>query len=115
MTGKKRSNSKLSTLYLIHNFVLHSRLSSTSFTSSGVMVRLMLVLAPVMCVLSGIAVSATLTTYMKNLDSTGAAAAKAASLTADANKPKKKADHTYPMKNEVATAVVGIMTLFLCM
>ena len=76
----------------------------------------MLVLAPVMCILSGIAVSATLTTYMKNLDSTSAAAAsKAAAIGPDAAKPKKKADHTYPMKNEVATAVVGILTLFLCM
>ena len=34
----------------------------------GVMVRLMLVLAPVMCVLSGIAVSSILSTYMKNLE-----------------------------------------------
>lgn len=32
------------------------------------MVRLMLVLAPVMCILSGIAVSAMLTTYMKQID-----------------------------------------------
>ena len=32
------------------------------------MVRLMLVLAPVMCILSGIAISASLTTYMKYLD-----------------------------------------------
>ncbi len=31
-------------------------------------VRLMLVLAPVMCILSGIGVSQVLTTYMKNLD-----------------------------------------------
>ena len=74
----------------------------------------MLVLAPVMCVLSGIAVSATLTTYMKNLDAT--TASKSVPLSSDsAAKIKKKADHTYPMKNEVATAVVGILTLFLCM
>ena len=33
----------------------------------GVMVRLMLVLAPVMCVLGGIAVSNSLSTYMKYL------------------------------------------------
>ncbi len=32
------------------------------------MVRLMLVLAPVMCVLSGIGISSILTTYMRNLD-----------------------------------------------
>jgi len=35
---------------------------------AGVMVRLMLVLAPVMCILGGIAVSSSLSTYMKYLD-----------------------------------------------
>jgi len=54
----------------------------------GVMVRLMLVLAPVMCILSGIAVSSTLTTYMKNLDVVH-------------KDKKKKTDATYPAKNEV--------------
>ncbi|EGC36923.1 STT3 subunit of oligosaccharyl transferase [Dictyostelium purpureum] len=39
----------------------------TSIYFSGVMVRLMLVLAPVACVLAAVAVSATLTTYMKKL------------------------------------------------
>merc|ERR1719431_337957 len=86
----------------------------TSIYFAGVMVRLMLVLAPVMCILSGIAVSATLTTYMKNLDATTANKSVPLSTEAAA-KTKKKADHTYPMKNEVATAVVGILTLFLCM
>jgi dolichyl-diphosphooligosaccharide--protein glycosyltransferase len=52
------------------------------------MVRLMLVLAPVMCILSGIGVSATLTTYMKNLD-------------VKKDKKSKRADANYPMKNEV--------------
>ena len=57
----------------------------------GVMVRLMLVLAPVMCILSGIGVSATLNTYMKNLD-----------VSRKEKKTSKKAvDHTYPFKNEV--------------
>ena len=55
----------------------------------GVMVRLMLVLAPVMCILSGIAVSSTLTTYMKNLDASRK------------DKKAKKADINYPVKNEV--------------
>jgi len=55
----------------------------------GVMVRLMLVLAPVMCILSGIAVSSTLTAYMKNLD------------VAHKDKKAKKPDYTYPAKNEV--------------
>ena len=53
------------------------------------MVRLMLVLAPVMCILSGIAVSSTLTAYMKNLD------------VAHKDKKAKKPDYTYPAKNEV--------------
>ena len=37
----------------------------TSIYFAGVMVRLMLVLAPVMCILSGIAVSSLFNTYMK--------------------------------------------------
>merc|ERR1719422_1093721 len=45
----------------------------TSVYFAGVMVRLMLVLAPVMCILSGIAVSASLSTYMKYLEGSGAA------------------------------------------
>jgi len=55
----------------------------------GVMVRLMLVLAPVMCILSGIAVSSTLTTYMKNLD------------VSHKDKKAKRQDTNYPVKNEV--------------
>ena len=35
------------------------------FSMQGVMVRLMLVLAPVACILSGISVSSVLTSYMK--------------------------------------------------
>ena len=52
------------------------------------MVRLMLVLAPVMCILSGIGISATLTTYMRNLDS------------GSKDKKAKKLDD-YPKKSEV--------------
>merc|ERR1711881_405142 len=40
----------------------------TSVYFAGVMVRLMLVLAPVMCIMGGIAVSASLSTYLKYLD-----------------------------------------------
>lgn len=53
------------------------------------MVRLMLVLAPVMCILSGIGVSAILSAYMRNLDS------------GRRDKKAKKIDSTYPLKNEV--------------
>jgi len=73
----------------------------TSIYFAGVMVRLMLVLAPVMCILSGIAISSTLTTYMKNLD------------VSHKEKKPKKADSTYPLKNEVATGVVLLVTVFL--
>jgi len=74
----------------------------TSIYFAGVMVRLMLVLAPVMCILSGIGVSSTLTTYMKNLD-----------VAHKDKKANKKPDHNYPVKNEIATAVVTMMTVFL--
>jgi dolichyl-diphosphooligosaccharide--protein glycosyltransferase len=57
----------------------------------GVMVRLMLVLAPVMCILAGIAISSTLHTYMKNLDVSQKQGGKLA----------KGGDRNYPYKNEV--------------
>lgn len=69
--------------------------------SQGVMVRLMLVLAPVMCVLSGIGVSGLLSSFMRNLEVFN-------------NKgKKKKVDMTYPLKTEVASFVVLMMTVFL--
>lgn len=74
----------------------------TSIYFAGVMVRLMLVLAPVACILSGISVSTVLTTYMKNLD-----------VSRRDRKTTKKVDPTYPIKNEVATAMVGLMSLLL--
>ncbi|KAK6174523.1 hypothetical protein SNE40_017783 [Patella caerulea] len=76
----------------------------TSIYFSGVMVRLMLVLAPVMCILSGIGVSSVLNTYMKNLD-----------VSTKKDKKQKKSDNTYPLKNEIATGVIMIMTSFLIM
>ena len=54
------------------------------------MVRLMLVLAPVMCILSGIGISAVLFTYMKNLES-------------GKEKKSKKSDDNYPKKSEVSS------------
>ena len=54
------------------------------------MVRLMLVLAPVMCILSGIAVSGLLSTYMRNLE-----------LFETRTKKAKKIDPNYPVKSEV--------------
>lgn len=54
------------------------------------MVRLMLVLAPVMCILGGIALSSTLIIFMKNLDSS-----------THARHDKKEREKNYPYKNEV--------------
>jgi len=59
-------------------------------TLQGVMVRLMLVLAPVMCILSAIGVSGILTTYMKNIENPN-----------KKDKKPKRADLTYPLKHEV--------------
>ena len=65
------------------------------------MVRLMLVLAPVMCILSGIAVSHILSIFMRNLD------------IFDTKTRKKKLDNSYPVKNEIAGFVILMMTFFL--
>ncbi|VDD92803.1 unnamed protein product [Enterobius vermicularis] len=78
----------------------------TSIYFAGVMVRLMLVLAPVMCILAGIAISSTLSSYMKNLDGVAQHQVK---------HDKKERERNYPYKNEVATTVVALvsMSLFL--
>ena len=64
----------------------------------GVMVRLMLVLAPVMCILAGIGVSATLSTYMKNLDPLFGS--KKVEQTKKTGK-KSMTELNYPIKHEV--------------
>ncbi|XP_054710594.1 dolichyl-diphosphooligosaccharide--protein glycosyltransferase subunit STT3A [Uloborus diversus] len=73
----------------------------TSIYFAGVMVRLMLVLAPVMCILSGIGVSSILTTYCKQLDST------------QHDKKAKRFDSNYFKKNEVACSFILVMSFFL--
>ncbi|VDK78670.1 unnamed protein product [Litomosoides sigmodontis] len=84
-----------------HNiFIILYALTSIYF--AGVMVRLMLVLAPVMCILGGIALSSTLATFMKNLDSTST----------HAKHEKKEKEKNYPYKNEVAQAVIVIVAIF---
>ncbi|KAG8231069.1 hypothetical protein J437_LFUL010695 [Ladona fulva] len=75
----------------------------TSIYFAGVMVRLMLVLAPVMCILSGIAVSAMLSTYMKQVEPSP--------KTYD--KKTKKFESNYVMKSEIAILFVGVMCCFL--
>lgn len=66
----------------------------TSIYFAGVMVRLMLVLAPVMCILSGIGISAIFLTFMRNIE------------TGKQDKQKtKKFDNNYPNKSEVCSKV----------
>jgi len=70
------------------------------------MVRLMLVLAPVMCILSGIAVSSSLSNQVKYLD-----APKTSQAVPD--KRSKKAEASTPFRSEVAWAFTVLMALFL--
>lgn len=71
----------------------------------GVMVRLMLVLAPVMCILGGIAMSGMLHRYMKDLDAgsvmLGTAGAPAQVNKGGEKRSKLKADSNYVMRSEV--------------
>jgi len=103
----------------------------TSVYFDGVMVRLMLGLAPVMCILSGIAVSASLSTYMKYLEGSGASNASVANGLIEGKKPSGntggsgkrfessskwsggKADEGKSQKEMVATAFITMLTFFL--
>lgn len=78
------------------------------------MVRLMLVLAPVMCVLSGITVSHLLSKYIKSVDTSAAlsSSTSAAALNKD-NKKSKKLEQQSGVKNEIAIAFVGMLTFML--
>lgn len=78
------------------------------------MVRLMLVLAPVMCILSGITVSHLLSKYIKSVDTSVplASSTTAATVTKDYKK-SKKLEQQGGVKNEIAIAFVGILTFFL--
>jgi len=77
----------------------------TSMYFAAVMVRLMLVLAPVMCILGAIGTNHILSSYIKNLDT----------VAVRDKKGRIKVDYTYPAKNEIALAVVGGLTIFLCL
>lgn len=65
---------------------------------SGVMVRLMLVLAPVMCIVSGIGVSNLLSTYMKEIVATD----RAASAAGGHERKKSKFEGNYFYRSEVS-------------
>lgn len=83
-----------------------------SIRLQGVMVRLMLVLAPVMCVISGITVSHLLTKYIKSPTTSTPSSAATVSFSKDAKK-SKKFEQQSGVKKEVAWAFVGIMTFLL--
>lgn len=72
------------------------------------MVRLMLVLAPVMCILSGITVSHLLSKYIKSVDTSGQLAKQM-----DAKKSSKKFEQQPGVKNEIAVSFVALMTFLL--
>lgn len=84
----------------------------TSIYFAGVMVRLMLVLAPVMCVISGITVSHLLSKYIKNPATVASTSATAVSTNKDYKK-SKKFEQQSGVKKEVGWAFVGIMTFLL--
>ncbi|XKL60525.1 hypothetical protein PGB90_007582 [Kerria lacca] len=75
----------------------------TSIYFAGVMVRLMLVLAPVMCILSGVAVSSLLSNYMKDIDS----------KKMTEKKSKKSAENESELRSQVATFFVTGMSAML--
>lgn len=84
----------------------------TSIYFAGVMVRLMLVLAPVMCILSGIAVSTLLATYMRELHVTSAVANGKPEFH---KKAHKRVENNFVFRSEIATFFVIIMTFMLGM
>ncbi|CAJ0935386.1 unnamed protein product, partial [Mesorhabditis belari] len=90
-----------------HNiFVILYALTSIYF--SGVMVRLMLVLAPVMCIIGGIAVNALLSSFMRNVD----APSQTEQAKQNLSKKDKEKQNNYPFKAEIASAVVfGVLCL----
>ncbi|CAH0557609.1 unnamed protein product [Brassicogethes aeneus] len=74
----------------------------TSIYFAGVMVRLMLVLAPIMCILSGIAVSHLLSKFMKNVESSKPSEQK-----------KNKKHESQMLRKEVSFTFVAIVTFLL--
>uniref|UniRef100_A0A1I7X666 Dolichyl-diphosphooligosaccharide--protein glycosyltransferase subunit STT3A n=1 Tax=Heterorhabditis bacteriophora TaxID=37862 RepID=A0A1I7X666_HETBA len=95
--------------------VQNDSLLQTTFLLSGVMVRLMLVLAPVMCILGGIAINGILSAYMKNLDAVDyylISPLILSSLKVQSAIPSKKEQaklNNYPYKSEY-----GLLSFFLC-
>ncbi|CAH8454710.1 unnamed protein product [Heterobilharzia americana] len=96
----------------------------TSVYFSGVMVRLILVLAPIMCILGAIGISGILKTFSANLNSPDSTITKMSSKhnaangypsTVSTSRLYKNAvqDSTYPFKNMVATFMVLLLLILL--
>ena len=79
----------------------------TSVYFAGVMVRLMLVLAPVMCIMGGIAISASLSTYLKYLDMSQL------NLNASKKSSGKRPNPDATTREYVAMFFVALVSLFL--
>lgn len=87
----------------------------TSLYFSGVMVRLMLVLAPVMCILSGIGISTLLQRYCSQLDPPSASLAATTTSLNSVDKKSRKQESSVPWKGEVASVFVIIACFLLCL
>lgn len=102
----------------------------TSIYFAGVMVRLMLVLAPVMCILSGIGISAMLYRYCSYLEKPVAAASSVTSnnsnvtngkshvqphqSSSSSDKKLKRFESNFVFKTEIASFFMILMTILLC-
>jgi dolichyl-diphosphooligosaccharide--protein glycosyltransferase len=89
-------------------FVIIYALTSVYF--SGVMVRLMLTLSPVMCVLGGIALSSFMSNFYSNVHEEPKKE-KPAQQTTSTKAVKKEKGDTYPFKSEVGHVVIGVVAL----
>ena len=93
----------------------------TSIYFAGVMVRLMLVLAPVMCILGGIAVSHLLSKFIKNVDTSAVSTSFTPNSTdkdtkpvrSDGKKSRKYEKEDKGIKSEIAIGFVVVMTFML--
>ena len=91
------------------------------------MVRLMLVLAPVMCILSGIGISAMLTRYCKQLDSSVPKVLNSYTsssfnrhdrgfhISKTLEKKEKRYESNFFMRTEIATFFIFVLACLLCM
>lgn len=97
----------------------------TSLYFSGVMVRLVLVLAPIMCILGGIGLSGILNAFVPNIQSESSSFASVTTAATPNNKggaggvnktsKTGSTDHTYPFKSEIATFMVFSVAFLLIM